>query len=431
MQNCTKKKLTILLFLVQTFTLHAQHKIELSGQYLTRLEQRHGYRNLANLNSKSAVFFTQRVRLNFDYQNKYVRLFTSIQDARVWGNEPQAQNVGSFGLHEGWAEIFIKDKASIKLGRQELVYDDHRLLGNLDWVMAARSHDGLVIKVNHKNAQLHIGGGFNQSSENLIGTVYKVKNYKALVFGWYNQKFDSSRASLSVYAVADGMQINDSTPTTKFRFTFGPRADFKYKHLNANIGAYLQAGKTITNRKILAFMANVYAEYISKKISVGLGYDYISGQNGSKTSNTNYNAFYTLYPTNHKFYGHMDYFLDIPTDTKFGGLQDVYLRLNYRPKPKGMIGFDAHYFFSGNKVADPALAGTYLKLPLGFELDLYGTYKPWDFMDVRAGYSVMAATHSMEIIKPTGSRKAYQGWSFIMVSLRPSFFKWEKTEEKK
>ena len=147
MQNCTKKKLTILLFLVQTFTLHAQHKIELSGQYLTRLEQRHGYRNLANLNSKSAVFFTQRVRLNFDYQNKYVRLFTSIQDARVWGNEPQAQNVGSFGLHEGWAEIFIKDKASIKLGRQELVYDDHRLLGNLDWVMAARSHDGLVIKV--------------------------------------------------------------------------------------------------------------------------------------------------------------------------------------------------------------------------------------------------------------------------------------------
>ncbi|MBK9792101.1 MAG: alginate export family protein [Sphingobacteriales bacterium] len=302
-------------------------------------------------------------------KNKYIRLFTSIQDARVWGNEPQAQNVGSFGLHEGWAEIFIKDKASIKLGRQELVYDDHRLLGNLDWVMAARSHDGLVIKVNHKNAQLHIGGGFNQSSENLIGTVYKVKNYKALAFGWYNQKFDSSRASLSVYAVADGMQINDSTPTTKFRFTFGPRADFKYKHLNANIGAYLQAGKTITNRKILAFMANVYAEFISKKITVGLGYDYISGQNASKTSNTNYNAFYTLYPTNHKFYGHMDYFLDIPTDTKFGGLQDVYLRLNYRPKPKGMIGFDAHYFFSGNKVADPALAGTYLKLPLGFELD--------------------------------------------------------------
>jgi hypothetical protein len=37
----------------------------------------------------------------------------------------------------------------------------------------------------------------------------------------------------------------------------------------------------------------------------------------------------------------------------------------------------------------------------------------------------------MEIIKPTGSRKAYQGWSFIMVSLKPSFFKWEKTEEKK
>ncbi len=409
----------------------AQHKIELSGQYICRLEQRHGYRNLAPLHAKSAVFFTQRVRINFDYQNKYVRIFTSIQDARVWGNEAQAQNVGSFGLHEGWAEVFIKNKASIKIGRQELVYDDHRLLGNLDWVMPARSHDALLIKVNHKNTQLHIGGGFNQYNENLLGTVYKIKNYKALAYAWYHQKLDSNRASLSVYAVADGMQINDTMPATKFRFTMGPRVDLKYKHVNANVGAYFQTGKTITNNLILAYMANVYAEYINTKVIVGVGYDYISGRNASKTTNTNYNAFHTLYPTNHKFYGHMDYFLDLPTDTKLGGLQDLYVRLNYRPKPKGMIGFDAHYFFSANKVANPSKAGTYLKLPLAFELDMYGTYKPWDFMELRAGYSVMAATSAMEVIKPTGSKKAYQGWSFIMVSLKPSFFKWEKTETSK
>ena len=177
-------------------------------------------------------------------------------------------------------------------------------------------------------------------------------------------------------------------------------------------------------------MANVYAEFTGKKINAGIGYDYISGQNASKTANPKYNAFHTLYPTNHKFYGHMDYFLDLPADTKLGGLQDVYLRLNYKPKPKGMIGFDAHYFFSGNKVANPAKSGTYLKLPLGFEIDFYGAYKPWDFLELRAGYSVMAATSSMEVIKPTGNRKAYQGWSFIMVSLKPSFFKWEKETNK-
>ncbi|HNF49669.1 MAG TPA: alginate export family protein [Chitinophagales bacterium] len=421
-----KKSIVYFLLIGSCNAVFAQHKIELSGQFIPRLEQRHGYRTLAPKDSKSSVFISERIRLNFDYQNKYVRVFTSIQDVRVWGNEPQAQNYGSFGLHEGWAEIFIKDKASVKLGRQELVYDDHRLLGNLDWVQAARSHDAILIKVKHKNAQLHMGGGFNQSSENLLGTVYKVKNYKALAFAWYNQKFDSSRSALSVYAIADGMQINDSVPTTKFRFTIGPRAEFKYKHVNANIGAYVQTGKTISDKTILAFMANVYAEYTHPKFNIGAGYDYISGQNASKTTNTKYNSFNTLYPTNHKFYGHMDYFLDLPSDTKLGGLQDVYLRLNYRPKPKGMLGLDAHYFLSGNKVANPTSAGSYLKLPLGSELDAYGTYKPYDFLEVRAGYSIMAATSSMEVIKPTGSRKAYQGWSFVMISLKPSFFKWEK-----
>lgn len=421
-----KKSIVYFLLIGSCNAVFAQHKIELSGQFIPRLEQRHGYRTLAPKDSKSSVFISERIRLNFDYQNKYVRVFTSIQDVRVWGNEPQAQNYGSFGLHEGWAEIFIKDKASVKLGRQELVYDDHRLLGNLDWVQAARSHDAILIKVKHKNAQLHMGGGFNQSSENLLGTVYKVKNYKALAFAWYNQKFDISRSALSVYAIADGMQINDSVPTTKFRFTIGPRAEFKYKHVNANIGAYVQTGKTISDKTILAFMANVYAEYTHPKFNIGAGYDYISGQNASKTTNTKYNSFNTLYPTNHKFYGHMDYFLDLPSDTKLGGLQDVYLRLNYRPKPKGMLGLDAHYFLSGNKVANPTSAGSYLKLPLGSELDAYGTYKPYDFLEVRAGYSIMAATSSMEVIKPTGSRKAYQGWSFVMISLKPSFFKWEK-----
>lgn len=426
MKSQIQKMFILSVMLSFIYPVAAQHKFELSGQFIPRFEQRHGYKTLAAKNSKSAVFISERLRLSFDYQNKYVRLFASIQDVRVWGNEPQAQNYGSFGLHEGWAEIFIKDKASVKLGRQELVYDDHRLLGNLDWVQAARSHDALLIKVKHKNAQLHMGGGFNQSSENLLGTIYKVKNYKALAFAWYNQKFDSSRSALSVYAIADGMQINDSVPTTKFRFTIGPRAEFKYKHVNANVGAYLQTGKTIADKKIVSFMANVYAEYTHPKFNIGAGYDYISGQNASKTTNTKYNSFNTLYPTNHKFYGHMDYFLDLPTDTKLGGLQDIYLRLNYRPKPKGMLGLDAHYFLSGNKVANPTSAGSYLKLPLGFELDAYGTYKPYDFLEVRAGYSIMAATSSMEVIKPTGSRKAYQGWSFVMISLKPSFFKWEK-----
>lgn len=51
-------------------------------------------------------------------------------------------------------------------------------------------------------------------------------------------------------------------------------------------------------------------------------------------------------------------------------------------------------------------------------------------MTINAGYSFMIATTSMEAIKG-GSRKAYNGWSYIMITLKPSFFKYEKNTETK
>jgi hypothetical protein len=426
----------VLLLLFYSININAQHKFELSAEFRPRMEQRHGYRNLAPLDSKSAFFVSERLRLNTFYAYKFMKMYVSLQDYRVWGNEEQVKNFGSFGLHEAWVEFNVKDKVEFKLGRQEISYDDNRLLGNLDWAQQARKHDGLVIKVNHNNSKLHVGASFNQSAEQTIGTVYQLKNYKVLTYAWYNQKLDSGRTNLSVYAVADGIStdtaVTHKSPVVYFRFTFGPYVSFKYKHFNGNLGAYLQTGKTINNQKILAFFTYLYGEYTSPKINVGLGYDYLSGKNESK-SNNNYNAFNTLYPTNHKFYGHMDYFLDIPADTKNGGLQDLYARLQYKPKPKGMLGFDAHYFLLANKKLDAINIGQFLKEPLGFEFDLYGSYMPIDFMTINAGYSFMIATKSMEAIKAgaNGSRKAYNGWSFIMITIKPSLFKYEKDVDAK
>lgn len=408
--------------------VQGQHQFTLGGEFRPRLEQRHGYRTLAPTGSKSAFFISERLRLSVSYANPHFKFFATIQDVRTWGNEEQVKSIGSFGLHEGWAELYVKDKVTFKLGRQEIAYDDHRLLGNLDWAQAGRSHDGLVIRVNHKQARLDVGGIFNQSGEPLLGTVYKLNNYKALVYGWYQQRMDSGRLNLAVYAIGDGLPNKDSLPTTFFRFTAGPHLVFQYPHFRGNVTAYIQSGKTTANQKILAWFASVYGAYVRPKITLGVGLDYVSGNNASKSGKF-YQAFNTLYATNHKFYGHMDYFLDLPTDTKLGGLQDLYLRFQYQPKPKGMAGFDAHAFFLGNKVADAAAPGQYLDLPLGFEFDLYGQYSPFEFVDLKAGYSFLIATPSMEMIKG-GSRKAYNGWSFVMLTIKPAMFKWEKQPEK-
>jgi hypothetical protein len=98
-------------------------------------------------------------------------------------------------LHEGWADITLANKAdttikfkaldllSFKIGRQELIYDDVRLIGNLDWLQQARRHDMALLKTVHKGWQVDLGYAFNQNSDafGVTGTSYVPGNIPAYV----------------------------------------------------------------------------------------------------------------------------------------------------------------------------------------------------------------------------------------------------------
>ena len=62
----------------------------------------------------------------------------------------------------------------------------------------------------------------------------------------------------------------------------------------------------------------------SRSPGVSVGVEYLSGDD-DPTDGT-YKVFDTLYATNHKFYGFMDYFLNIPVHTFGLGLRDVHAR---------------------------------------------------------------------------------------------------------
>ncbi|MBP6304138.1 MAG: hypothetical protein KA501_12240 [Bacteroidia bacterium] len=428
-----KKFLLITSSFFLVINIFSQTVFDIGIQFSPRFEQRRGYQTLPPVKSKSAFFISERARLNVGFRAKFVKLYVSLQDVRVWGDEGQALDVAGFGLHEGWAELFINDSISFKLGRQELVYDDHRLLGNLDWVQQARSHDAAVFKFRHKGISLHVGGAFNQASEGFFGTYYTINNYKALAFLWYNHKFLDEKLKLSFYAVTDGFNADTSLHSKEkvlFRGTVGPLLNAKAKNFSANAALYVQFGKNTFNTDVLSYFAYVYADYtFAKKFTIGLGCDYLSGNDFSNASNTRDNRFNTLYPTNHKFYGHMDYFLNIPKDTKGTGLINPYLRLSYMPCQTGKLTLDAHYFFTANKLKNPEISGAYLNRELGLELDLYGSYKPISYIEIKGGYSTMlASTTSLEALSKVagGSRKSFAGWGWLQVNVNPTVFKWEK-----
>ncbi|TAE59133.1 MAG: hypothetical protein EAY68_11020, partial [Bacteroidetes bacterium] len=62
------------------------------------------------------------------------------------------------------------DNLSFKVGRQEINYDDARLLGNLDWLQQGRRHDAAILKLTHKGYSFDLGGAFNQNTDAFNGS---------------------------------------------------------------------------------------------------------------------------------------------------------------------------------------------------------------------------------------------------------------------
>ncbi len=190
-------KINQLLFvLLLSAGLPVSAQMTLTGQLRTRTEVRDGLGNLAPTDAKAAVFTSQRTRLTFGYRWDRILFQTSVQDVRVWGQDAATINNADGNklmVHEAWAEITLANSAdttiafkpiqnlSLKIGRQELVYDDVRLLGNLDWLQQARRFDAALFKAQHLGWALDIGGGFNQNSDAFgnVGTFYTAGNAPA------------------------------------------------------------------------------------------------------------------------------------------------------------------------------------------------------------------------------------------------------------
>ena len=176
----------------------AAAQFTLTGQVRTRTEYRNGLGTLKPATNDAAFFTSQRSRLTLNYQWSRVSFRVAVQDVRVWGQDASSisnADGSRLGLHEAWADIVLankKDSAfshspvelfSVKIGRQELLYDDSRLLGNLDWLQQARRHDAIVFKLKQSGWQVDLGAAFNQNTDgfNYNGTYYVPANVAAYI----------------------------------------------------------------------------------------------------------------------------------------------------------------------------------------------------------------------------------------------------------
>ena len=89
-----------------------------------------------------------RAAINAMYKSESYDLYIGFQEVFLFGDRTQIQKSGNgnFRVQEAWADIKLGEFSSVKLGRQQLSYDDQRILGGLGWAQQARTHDAAVFK---------------------------------------------------------------------------------------------------------------------------------------------------------------------------------------------------------------------------------------------------------------------------------------------
>lgn len=430
----------------------ANAQLTATGQIRERTEARGGQATLLQNGQRGALFNSQRTRLNVGYTGYRYKIYASLQDVRVWGQDASTINRTNLEandgilFHEAWTDISLIDTTStiqnlsLKIGSQELVYDDQKVLGSLDWLQQARRHDAIVLKYANKGWVMDIGAAFNQRFEKTVGTTFDGRPatglvgtngidhaYKSFQYLYLGKKFyfgdlsflffkdDFSKFTGTPIAPTFIEGVNART-TTGFYYNLNPT-----RKLNLNGSAYYQGGKDKFGKTISAQLASLTATYqVGRKLSLGAGADYLSGTDESKEA-TNNNQFDPLYGTPHKFWGYMDYFY---VANGFGqqGLFNYFVKAKYNASDRLGLFLDVHGFESAAKLNGG------LDSYLGTEIDLRVNYKFTKLINLEFGYSTMLAKNTMAsaAVKNVANPELTAHWAYLMLNITPNFLNTKK-----
>ena len=411
--------LGIVCLLFASHPVYAQFSIDATLR--SRFEIRDGYQKLAADGSIPTILISQRTRLSFSYETKNLKLRVTPQDVRLWGDQSTLSSTGvgdnpSLDLLEAYAEIKIGNHAWISAGRQQLVYDSKRLLGDRNWNQSGIAYDALVFKFASEKWKLHTGASWNNLTESLSDNLYPYGRIKSLNYLWMSRKFND-HFSLSLLHISSGMTKTDTTNAMNFRNTTGLYGVCKTGDFSAWGNAYFQYGKNQKGNKVSAFLIDAEADYKIGRFSPGLGFGYLSGNSKTVGSGGTDKLFDPLYGNRHRFFGVMDYFRTFGSNTKQGGLADYYLWLDYKYSQKISIRNTAHYFTLAQ--ANPA---TPEKAELGFENDFIFKYKFNDWGDLESGYCFFLPTESLETIQGVQDSRFSQ-FFYLQLTITPNLFK--------
>jgi hypothetical protein len=348
-----------------------------------------------------ADFFRHRARLGMGaVWDKKIGVFAQMQDVRTWGEESNTLfdfDADNFDLHQGYLQLMPFEGFEIRAGRQEIAYENHRIIGSVPWIEQARSFD--AVRFSFKKGMLKLDSFYAKVTEDQASPLDADGNPTIV------NDLDLLAGNLHL-AIADPFEVGliavgnygGPTPAANNRLmTIGGLITGKTPYgLSYRAEGYGQFGEGAGDISYGAYLLAADLKYVftkapTKPFLEAYG-EFVSGDDDP--TDTDEHSFNTLYSTAHKFHGEMDFFLNLPVHTQKRGLMDVGGALGFSPVEKLTFSPIYHYFRAMAEQPDGLNE-------FGHEVDLRAAYKPWKYFKFDMVYGFFAPGEIFEASRGT------------------------------
>ncbi len=365
--------------------------------------------------SDPVLFHLLRTRLGVGVRPQpHVRAFVQVQDARLFGGEDPALGHGTLDgsadgldLHQAYLAVdsLFGSGVGLTLGRQELAYGNERLVGAVGWGNVGRAFDAVAVRLRRGRVAADVfaaelvspvGRGGAERLVGLYATAALGAGHALDAFAFYDGDAERLAAGLD----AGARRLARVTPGLRAHGTSG-RFDYDVEAVVQR--GRLASGDSAARRPARASLVSAAAGWTAgpaRSLRLGAGYTRLSGD-GDPSDGTA-GTFHTLFATNHKFYGFMDYLPGLLTDR---GLQDGWGSVGVAVGGL-LLSADLHHFAAA--AGPPGVPGTF-----GQEADLTAVYRHSPALVVTAGAS--AFRPGAAVRTPQGGRTSH--WLYLQTQV--------------
>jgi len=346
-------------------------------------------------NSTPPNYYTlSRVRLGLNIKpTENIFVYLQLQDSRVFGEEKDANgkfntinNLKNVDLHQGFIQIdhFLLKNLSVKIGRQRMFYGNERMIAPVMWNNIGRSFDGGLVRYGDDKNKIDLFV-MNTGETNISPTaatpseVAFHRDAGQLFSGIYfsTKYFDNQQ--LDAFLLHQfNRKVSIPGYWDLWRYTSGVYGRGSVNDFFYEVDIALQFG-TAKDKNIFSNFIAITGGYKFKDFPISSASVSFERLSGTSADDKKVKTFDLPYPSGHKFFGFMDYFINIPLDTENRGLMDIYARLIFRLNESINLNLTLHNFNLAEELSG--------KKDLGNEIDIVIDWKYNKFVSFEGGYS--------------------------------------------